>query len=270
MKRELLESGSVEVRRQSARIISIEGNFRGSDLLIISCYAPDSTYDEEDCRQFTEDLMRFIQHVHEDTGGRYRDRVICLGDLNGEVGNWEAGKDCYAHVRGPYIRNPRTTRNGEILLEFCSDVHEHGGFVIANSFFERASTTTYIGMDGTKNSTLDHCLVSTGLFQDGWIDDSGVSESKHLAVNKDFDHRTSVLMLRLPEGDDVGEQGADEAEKQEGAAPSEARERAPNAEKGKRRRLPRSDSFRSAAERKRFEERAVRVRALKPRSGLLP
>jgi hypothetical protein len=228
VRRELLDNIS-KTRRFSARIMSIEGKFRGEDLLIFSVYGPctGNKYTDDDRLAFVEDMEDAIEKTLSETGDRYRGRIIILGDLNAEVGQIAPqGEDEWGDILGPHLRPERSTA-GEYLLEFCDDQRAHGGMTIANSFFPREHSGSYAGRGGKGKSTLDHVLVSRKMWEEGLVADAGVSTSefflktspKHAKkesddeagtnrygtsiargrgkLDKGYDHYVTVLTLRI-------------------------------------------------------------------------
>ena len=203
VRRELLP-GISKTRRFSPRIMSIEGSFKGEDLLIFSCYAPCSgkDYTDDERLLYLEDLEEAIKVALHETGERFRGRIILLGDFNAEVGTiQDHEEDQYGDILGQCLR-PERTECGEYLLEFCERVH--GGMTITNSFFQRDHPATYVGNDGEGQATLDHVIVSHDMWLAGAIIDAGVHPSPFFLKAKDtvdvgYDHRASILVVRLSE-----------------------------------------------------------------------
>ena len=119
VKHDLVES-VMEVRRVSARIISMEVVVNEKVVTVISVYAPQSGRSEEEKEKFYEDLTAKVQSRH----------GICfvLGDFNGHVGRSSLG---YIGIHGGFGWGERN-RDGERILEFADSLD----MVVGNTFFQ--------------------------------------------------------------------------------------------------------------------------------------
>ena len=142
VKHDLVES-EIEVRRVSARIISIDIVVNKKMVTVISVYAPQSGRSEEENEKFYEDLTAEVQSRH----------GICfvLGDFNGHVGRSSLG---YDGIHGGFGWGERN-RDGEKILEFADSLD----MVVGNTFFKKDDEKLITYKSGNCATVIDYAVV---------------------------------------------------------------------------------------------------------------
>ena len=142
VKHDLVES-VMEVRRVSARIISIDIVVNEKVVTVISVYVPQSGRSEEEKEKFYKDLTAEVQSRH----------GICfvLGDFNGHVGRSSVG---YDGIHGGFGRGERN-RDGERILEFAYSLD----MVVGNTFFKKDDEKLITYKSGNCASVIDYAVV---------------------------------------------------------------------------------------------------------------
>ena len=142
VKHDLIES-VMEVRRVSPRIISIDIVVNEKVVTVISVYAPQSGWSEEEKEKFYEDLTAEVQSRHGIS--------FVLGDFNGHVGRSSLG---YDGLHGGFGWGERN-RDGERILEFADSLD----MVVGNTFFKKDDEKLITYKSGNCATVIDYAVV---------------------------------------------------------------------------------------------------------------
>ena len=152
------------------------------ELIILSCYAPTNT-DNDDQR---DEFWAILESKLMDLKDKFPlADLIVAGDYNAEIGCDMQG---VSNRFGPHLDAERTTDNGHGLLEICTS---------QNLYIQNGRNRspphrrfTFRGFSGDRRATLDYILVSKAL-HDKWI------RSKVRTTLVDTDHRCFIVEMDL-------------------------------------------------------------------------
>lgn len=132
----------------SERVALLQIEFDKFAISLIQAYAPTEKANEEEIRQFYEDLHQ----AHSLADGR----VLVVGDFNAKIG--QQHKSDNSQILGPYRYGERNKR-GERLIEYASEYN----LAIMNTFFKKKGNRkwTWLSPDKKTSNEIDFVLTNT-------------------------------------------------------------------------------------------------------------
>ena len=137
----------LEFKAISERLALLKVKGKSNNQVYIQCYAPTSTYSDEDVESFYNSLQDAIDQTAN------RDDLFVLGDFNAKVGGTH---HLYPDVIGLHSNiergyNPR----GQRLIDFCT----RNSLSITNTFFQHRRKHTWVSPDGKTKNTIDYIMT---------------------------------------------------------------------------------------------------------------
>ncbi|XP_060213619.1 uncharacterized protein LOC132640850 [Lycium barbarum] len=169
-----LRDQAVEVRRVNDRMMAVKLVVGGFTLNIISAYAPQAGFDEEEKRRFWEDLDGVVGGIPP------TEKLFIGGDFNGHIGSTSGGYDDEHGGFGFGVRN-----GGVSLLDFAKDF----GLVVANSRFPKREQHLITFRSSTAATQIDFLLLRK--------EDKGLCKDCKVILSENLTTRHKLLVMDL-------------------------------------------------------------------------